>query len=149
MSSTAAGFTPVGLVIVPSHQGGYAHGETIRPTLLIRWREEFDAVMVEFRKLYSLFGEAFGNRIELRSRSQKRVAEEPRPYTEVKLEGVVPHETNSGMYVCACVRCFVPGRGWVTLFKEVSQVALRVRRAAPPSPQGKEGAQFLGMEFRE
>jgi hypothetical protein len=105
--------------------------------------------MVEFHKLFSLFGGAFGNRIELRSRSQNRVAEEPHPYTEVELEGVVPYEANPGTYVLAYVRCFVPGRGWVTLFREVPQVTLRVRRAVPPPPRGKEGAEFLGMEFRE
>ncbi len=137
-------------MVGPPEQRTYAHGQTIRATLLIRWREEFDEAMVEFHKLHSLFGRAFGNLIVLQSQSQERIAEEPQPYTKVELEGVVPDWVGSGTYVCKYVRCFVPGRGWVTLFEDVHQVTLRVKgRIAPPPPQGKEGAEFLGMEFRE
>ncbi len=134
-------------MIDPPEQRTYARGDTFHATLLIRWRDEFDAVVLEFHKLYSPFSEAFGNRIELQSRSLKRIAEEPQPYTEVELEGMVPEWINPGTYVCRYVRCSVPGRGWVTLFEDLHQVTLRVRRMAPPAPQSKEGAEFLGIDF--
>lgn len=134
-------------MIDPPEQRTYARGDTIRATLLIRWRDQFDAVVLEFHKLHSPFSGAFGNRIELQSRAQKRIPEEPQPYTEVELEGVVPEWINLGTYVCRYVRCSVPGRGWVTLFEDVHQVTLRVRRMAPSPPRGKEGAEFLGVEF--
>jgi hypothetical protein len=136
-------------VIDPPEQRTYARGDTIRAILLIRWRDEFDAVVLEFHKLHSPVGGAFGNRIELQSRSLKQIAEEPQPYTEVELKGVIPEWINPGTYVCRYVRCSVPGRGWVTLFEDVHQVTLRVRRMAPPSPQIKEGAEFLGIELQK
>ena len=136
-------------MITPPERKTYAPGETIRATLRIRWRGEFDEIVVEFHKLYSLFGGAFGNRIVLQSRSQKRIAEGPQAYTQVELEGIVPDWVNPGVYVCRFVHCSVPQRGWVTLFEDVHQVTLQVRRTAPPPPRGKEGAEFLGIEFRE
>jgi len=134
-------------VIDPPEQRTYARGEPIRASLLVRWSYEFDEAVVEFHKLHSPFGGAFGNRIELRSRNQEQIIEEPRQYIEVELEGVVPDWVMPGTYECKYVRCSVPGRGWVTLFEDVHQVTLRVRRIAPPPPRGKEGAEFLGMKF--
>ena len=60
-------------VIYPLEQGTYVRGETIRATLLVRWRERSDAVVVEFHKLDSPFGGKPRNRIELRSRSTKQI----------------------------------------------------------------------------
>jgi hypothetical protein len=62
-------------VIYPPEQRTYARGETIRATLLVRWRERFDAVVMEFHKLHSPFGGKLGNRIELRSQSTKQINE--------------------------------------------------------------------------
>jgi hypothetical protein len=136
--------------IDPPEQRTYTRGETIRATLVFRWREQFDAVVMEFHKLHSPFGGTVGNRIELRSRSQKQIDEEPRPYIEVDLEGRIPDWVNPGTYVCRKVRCSVPGGGWVTLFEDFHQVTLRIRSPVlPPPPRGKKGAEFLGVEFRK
>jgi hypothetical protein len=137
-------------VIDPPEQRTYVRGETIRATLLVRWREQFDAVVMEFHKLHSPFGGRFGNRIELQSRSMKVINEEPSPYIEVDLEGRIPDWVNPGTYVCRQVRCTVPGGGWVILFEDVHQVTLRIRSPVlPPPPRSKEGAEFLGLEFRK
>ena len=134
----------------PPEQRTYARGDTIRATLVFRWRERFGAVVVEFHKLHSPFGGAVGNRIDLRSRSKKQDNEEPIPYIEVDLEGRIPDWVNSGTYVCKQVRCCVPGGDWVTLFEEVHQVTLHVRSPVLPlPPRGKEGAEFLGVKFRK
>ncbi len=61
-------------------------------------------------------------------------------------EGVVPDWVRSGTYVCKYVRCLVPKRGWVTLFEDVRDVGLRVRRGPPAAPLGEEGAEFLALE---
>ena len=127
----------------------YAPGDTIHAELCIRWSVTFDEVAVTFLRLYSPFGGAFGNRIDLRGRYQEWVAEEEsQPYIRVELEGEVPYEARAGTYVCAFVRCFVPGGGWKMLFEKIPQVTLSVRRGAPPPPRSKEGAEFLGIEFR-
>ena len=127
----------------------FTPGDTIRAELCIRWSGTFDEVAVTFLRLYSPFGGAFGNRIDLRGRYQEWVAEEEsQPYIRVKLEGEVPHEARTGTYACAFVRCFVPGRGWETLFEKIPQVTLSVSREAPPPPRSKKGAEFLGLEFR-
>lgn len=129
-------------------KGIYAPGDTIHAELCIRWSGTFDEVAVTFLKLYSPFGGAFGNRIDLRGRYQEWVAEEEsQPYTRVELEGEVPYEARTGTYACAFVRCFVPGSGWETLFEKIPQITLSVSREAPP-PRSKEGAEFLGLEFR-
>jgi hypothetical protein len=132
-------------------KGIYAPGGTIHAKLCIRWSGTFDEVAVTFLRLYSPFGGAFGNRIDLRGRYQEWVTEEEsQPYTRVELEGEVPYEARTGTYVCAFVRCFVPGRGWETLFEKIPQLTLSVRREAPPiPPRSKEGAEFLGIEFCE
>jgi hypothetical protein len=128
----------------------YAPGDTIHAELRIRWSDRFDEVAVTFLRLNSPFDGAFGSRIDLRSRYQEWVAEEDsQPYTRVELEGEVPYEARTGTYMCAFVRCFVPGRGWETLFEKIPQVTLSVSREAPPPPRSKEGAEFLGIEFRE
>jgi|SRR5215212_7294642 hypothetical protein len=127
----------------------YVPGDTIHAELRIRWSGTFDEVVVTFLRLYSPFGGAFGDRIDLRGGYQEWVAEEEsQPYTRVELEGEVPHEARTGTYACAFVRCFVPGSGWVTLFEKIPEVTLSVRRGAPPPPRSKEGAEFLGIEFR-
>ena len=128
----------------------YAPGDTICAEICIRWSGTFDEVAVTFLRLYSPFGGAFGNRIDLRGRYQEWVAEEEsQPYTRVELEGEVPYEARTGTYACAFVRCFVPGSGWETLFEKIPQVTLSVSREAPPPPRSKEGAEFLGIEFCE
>lgn len=137
------------LVIDPPEQRTYARGDTIRATLLIRGRDDFDAVVMEFHKLNSPFGGRFGNRIDLQSRTQRHITEEPKPYIEVDLEGLVPDWVNTGTYVCRYVRCSVPEGGWEILFEDIHQVRLRVRSTAPPPPRGKEGAEFLGLRFRK
>ena len=127
----------------------YMPGDTIHAVLRIRWAGEFDEIAVTFLRLYSPSGGAFGNRIELRGRHQEWVTEEEsQPYIRVELEGEVPHEARTGTYVCAFVRCFVPGGGWKTLFEKIPQVTLSVSREAPPPPRSKAGAEFLGIEFR-
>ncbi len=128
----------------------YVPGDTIHAELRIRWSGTFDEVAVTFLRLHSPFGGAFGNRIDLRSRYQEWVAEEEsQPITRVELEGEVPYEARPGTYMCAFVRCFVPGRGWETLFEKIPQVTLSVSKEAPPPPRSKEGAEFLGIEFCE
>ena len=128
----------------------YTPGNTIHAVLRIRWAGEFDEVALTFLRLYSPFGGAFGNRIDLRGRHQEWVAEEEsQPYTRVELEGEVPYKARPGTYMCAFVRCFVPGRGWETLFEKIPQVTLSVSREAPPPPRSKEGAELLGIEFCE
>ena len=138
------------LVIDPPEQRTYARGDIIRARLLIRWRKDFDALVMEFHKLNNPFSGGFGNRIELESRSQRRNTEESQPYIEIDLEGTVPDWVNPGTYVCRYVRCSVPGGSWVIiLFKDIHQVTLRVRSTAPPPPKGKEGAEFIGFRFRK
>ena len=127
----------------------YAPGDTIRAELCIRWSGTFDEVAVTFLRLYSPFGGAFGNRIDLRGRYQEWDAEEEsQPYLRVELEGEVAHEARTGTYACAFVRCFVPAHGWKTLFEKIPQVTLSVSREAPPPPRSKEGAEFLGIVFQ-
>ncbi len=132
-----------------SQEETYTPGDTIRAVLRFRWEGEFEAVKVELHRT-TFGGMAYGNYIVLRSRNYRRVVEQGESYILVNLEGQVPDSVRPGTYVCKYVRCFVPGRGWVTLFEDVHQVTLRVKgRIAPPPPQGQEGAEFLGMEFRE
>jgi hypothetical protein len=127
-------------VIDLPEQRTYARGETIRATLLVRWREQFDEVVMEFHKLHRSFGGRFGNRIELQSRSKKQINEEPSPYIEVDLAGRIPDWVNPGTYVCRHVGCSVPGGGWVILFEDVHQVTLRIRSPVlPPPPAAKKG----------
>ena len=128
----------------------YAPGDTIHAELRVRRSGTFDEVAVTFLRLYSPFGGAFGNRIDLRGRYQKWVAEEEsQPYIRVELEGEVPHDAKAGTYVCAFVRCFVPGSGWETLFEKIPEITLSVSREAPPPPRSEKGAEFLGIEFCE
>lgn len=138
-------------MIGPRAKKVYAPGDTIHAELFIRWSGTFDEVAVTFLRLYSPFGGAFGNRIDLRGQYQEWVAEEEsQSYIRVELEGEVPYEARTGTYVCAFVRCFVPGRGWKTLFEKIPQVTLSVSREAPPiPPRSKKGAEFLGIEFCE
>jgi hypothetical protein len=75
-------------------QRTYARGETIHATVFIRWREQFDTILMEFHKLHSPFGGKFGNRIELQSRSTKQYNEEPSPYTKVDFEAGFPDWSN-------------------------------------------------------
>jgi hypothetical protein len=69
-------------VIDPPEQRTYACGDTIRATLIIRWRDGFDAVVLEFHKLYSTFrgrsgtGPSFG--VEARSGSPENPSRTPR-----------------------------------------------------------------------
>jgi hypothetical protein len=102
---------------------------------------------MEFHKLHSTFGGRFGNRIDLQIRIKKQIDGEPSPYVELDLEGTVPEWVNPGTYVCRHERCSVPGGGWVTLFEDVHQVALRIRSTVPPPPRGKQGAAVLGLQF--
>jgi hypothetical protein len=135
-------------MIDPPEQRTYARGETIHATLRVRWREQFDTIVMEFHKLHSPFGGKFGNRIELHSRHKEQIDEGPSPYIEVDLQGIVPDWANPGTYVCRYVRCSVPGGGWVVLFEDVHQITLRIRSPVLPSPpRSKEGAEFLGFEF--
>lgn len=137
-------------MIDPTVKRTYTPGDTIHAVLRIRWAGEFDEVALTFLRLYSPFGGAFGNRIDLRARHQEWVAEEEsQPHIRVELEGEVPYEARTGTYVCAFVRCYVPGHGWETHFEKIPQVTLSVRRGTPPPPRSKEGAKFLGIEFRE
>ncbi len=139
----------VASMIDPRVKRIYAPGDTIHAELRIRWSDRFDEVAVTFLRLNSPFGGAFGNRIDLRGRYQKWVAEEEsQPYIKVELEGEVPHDAKAGTYVCAFVRCFVAGSGWETLFEKIPQITLTVRTVAPPHIRSKEGAEFLGIEFR-
>ena len=137
-------------MIDPGVRRTYAPGDTIHAELCIRWSGTFDEVAVTFLRLYSPVGGAFGNRIDLRSQYQEWVTkEESQPYLRVELEGEVPYEARTGTYVCAFVRCFVPGRGWETLFEKIPEVTLSVRRGALSPHRSKEGAEFLGIEFRD
>ena len=125
--------------------GTYAPGDMIRAVLRFRWQGEFDAVRVDLDRT-TFGGAAFGNQIVLRSRSHRRVADEGEPYTLVVLEGEVPDSVRPGTYTCKRVRCFVPKRGWVTLFENVCDVTVRVRSGPFIPPLAKEGAEFLGLE---
>ncbi len=124
----------------------YAPGETIRAVLRFRWDGEFDAVKVELYRT-TFGGAAYGNRIVLRSRNHQHVLDEGEPYTLVELEGTVPETVRSGTYVCKYVRCLVPKRGWVTLFEDVRDATVRVRRGPPVPPLTREAAVFLGLEI--
>ena len=124
----------------------YSPGDTIRAVLHPRRDGEFDAVTVELHRT-SFGGAANGNRIVLRSRKHQRVLDEGEPYTLVELEGTVPETVRAGTYVCKYVRCLVPKRGWVMLFEDIHDAALRVRRGPPIPPLTKEAAQFLGLEI--
>jgi hypothetical protein len=70
-------------------QRTYAPGDKIHAVLSIRWRGEFDSVVVEFHKLYNPFGGAFGNRI-LRVLTGKAGQENMDP--AVKRSGTTSHE---------------------------------------------------------
>jgi hypothetical protein len=124
----------------------YSPGDTIRAVLRFRWDGEFDAVKVELHRT-NFGGAAYGNRIVLRSRHHHRVLDEGEPYTLVELEGTVHETVRSGTYLCKYVRCLVPKRGWVMLFENIHDAALRVRRGPPIPPLNKEAAQFLGLEI--
>jgi hypothetical protein len=124
----------------------YAPGDTIRAVLRFRWDGEFDAVKVELHRT-NFGGAAYGNRIVLQSRHHHRVLDEGEPYTLVELEGRVPETVREGTYVCKYVRCLAPKRGWVMLFEDIRDAALRVRRGPPIPPLTKEAAHFLGLEI--
>ncbi len=128
-----------------AQKGTYAPGDTIRAVLRFRWEGELEAVTVEFHRT-TFGGAAYGNRIVLRSRNHERTVEDGRPCIVANLEGIVPDWVRSGMYVCKYVRCFVPKRGWVTLFENVHDISLRVRRGPPVAPLSEEGAEFLALE---
>jgi hypothetical protein len=116
------------------------------PGLRFRWDGEFEAVTVELHRT-TFGGAAYGNHIVLRSRNHQRVLEEGEPYTLVELEGTVPETIRSGAYVCKYVRCLVPKRGWVTLFENICDATLRVRRGPPIPPLTREAAEFLGLKI--
>ncbi len=124
----------------------YAPGDTIRAVLRFRWEAEFEAITVELHRT-TFGGAAYGNRIVLRSRNHQRILEEGEPYTLVELEGAVPETVRSGTYVCKYARCLIPKRGWVTLFEDVRDATLRVRRGPPLSPLAREATEFLGLEI--
>lgn len=122
-----------------------APGDTIRATLRFRWQGEFKAVNVELHRT-KFGGAAYGNRILLQSRDHRSDLEDGDPCTSVELEGTIPDSIRPGTYTCKYVRCFVPGRGWVILFENVHDVAVRVRDEPVPAPSAREGAEFLGLE---
>ena len=124
----------------------YAPGDTIRAVLRFRWEAEFEAVKVELHRA-NFGGAAYGNRIVLQSRNHRHVLDEGEPYTLVELEGTVPETVRAGTYVCKYVRCLVPKRGWITLFEDVRDATVRVRRGPPVPPITKEAAEFLGLEI--
>ena len=119
--------------------------DEIRATLSFRWRDEnVDAVMVELHRT-NFGGAAYGNRIVLRGQAREHFLEEDQSIT-VDLVGIVPGSVRSGTYTCKYVRCYVPERGWVILFEDVRDVALRVQTGPPVPPSAREGAEFLGLE---
>ena len=126
-------------------KGLWTPGDTIRAVLRFRWEGEFEAVKVELHRT-TFGGMAYGNYIVLRSRTYRRVVEQGESYILVNLEGIVPDSVRPGTYECKYVRCFVPKRGWVTLFDDVRDVSLRVRRGPPAAPLSEEGAEFLALE---
>jgi hypothetical protein len=128
-----------------AQKGAYAPGDTIRAVLRFRWEGELEAVTVELHRT-KFGGAAYGNRIVLRSLSHERVDEDGRPCIVANLEGVVADWVRCGTYVCKYVRCFVPKRGWVTLFENIPDVSLRVRSGPPAAPLSEEGAEFLALE---
>jgi hypothetical protein len=131
-------------VIRVSQERTYAPNDEIRATLSFRWQgENVDAVMIELHRT-SFGGAAYGNRIVLRGRTRERALEDQS--ISVDLAGIVPDSVRSGTYTCKYVRCYVPERGWVILFEDVHDVALRVQTGPPMPPSAREGAEFLGLE---
>ena len=132
-------------MITLAQTGLCAPGDTIRATLRFRWHGECEAVSVELHRT-SFGGAAYGNRILLQGRDCRAVFEDGRACTMVELEGVIPDSIRPGTYTCKYVRCLVPGRGWVILFEDVHDVAVRVRDKRTVAPSAKEGAEFLSLE---
>ena len=61
--------------------------------------------------------------------------------------GLLPETVRSGTHVCKYVRCLVPKRSWVTLFEDVHDATMRVRRGSFLPPPTREAAGFLGLEI--
>jgi hypothetical protein len=84
----------------------------------------------------------------LQSRNHERVVEDGRLCIVANLEEGVPDWVRPSTYVCKYMRCLVPKRGWATLFENVCDVGLRVRRGPPAAPLGEQGADFLALELK-
>lgn len=114
--------------------------------LRFRWEAESEAVTVELHRT-NFGGAAYGNRIALRSQNHQSVLGEEERCTLVELEGAAPETVRSGTHVCKYVRCLVPKRSWVTLFEDVHDATMRVRRGSFLPPPTREAAGFLGLEI--